>query len=522
MQIIGTGEPQSTIRVELPNGTQLLGKVDNNGKYVIDLPNKVIFNGGENIKIVSTDKAGNMSLPLILMVKDTTPPVMPKIDSFTTESKQLTGITEPDAVVNAQLPTGEKLSVKADNKGAFVIDLPSGLVFKGGEKLSITAVDAQGNETSPIIIIVKDTTIPETPKVNKVTSESTHITGTAEPGAIVKVKLPNGKLLTAQVDKQGTFNVKLPSKGTFKGGEVLEVSVVDPSSNESLATTIHVEDITAPKSPTVKPITSDNPLVVGTAEVGSTIKVKLPNGKVISTKVDKQGNYKVKIPNNFKLNDGESLIITATDVSGNTSEEITVKVTDNTAPTNPNVNPIDKDSKNISGTAEANATIKIKLPNGKVLGGNADSKGRFDIKVPETVDLSKMKSIKVIAIDANGNTSNEVNVDIEQTNHTQEVIHNNGTVNDQQSNMSHSQALEHVQSGIEQGLNGQHDADKSMNSDHENEASGSNHEQGELPSTGQNDAVNTTAYGSLMALIGSSLLFTRRRKAMTKISKIIK
>ena len=49
----------------------------------------------------------------------------------------------------------------------------------------------------------------------------------AEPGAIVKVKLPNGKLLTAQVDKQGTFNVKLPSKGTFKGGEVLEVSVVD-------------------------------------------------------------------------------------------------------------------------------------------------------------------------------------------------------------------------------------------------------------------------------------------------------
>nr|WP_269668723.1 LPXTG cell wall anchor domain-containing protein [Staphylococcus gallinarum] len=55
-----------------------------------------------------------------------------------------------------------------------------------------------------------------------------------------------------------------------------------------------------------------------------------------------------------------------------------------------------------------------------------------------------------------------------------------------------------------------------MNSDHENEASGSNHEQGELPSTGQNDAVNTTAYGSLMALIGSSLLFTRRRKSNDK------
>ncbi|MEJ7218969.1 Ig-like domain-containing protein [Staphylococcus gallinarum] len=510
--ITGTGEVGSTVSVKLPDGTVLKKLVDNKGQYTIELPNKVKFKGGESLQVIAIDKAGNQSAALEIIVEDTTPPVMPKIDSFTTESKQLTGITEPGAVVNVQLPTGEKLSIKADDKGAFAIDLPSGLVFKGGEKLSITATDAQGNETSPIIIIVKDTTIPETPKVNKVTSESTHITGTAEPGALVKVKLPNGKLLTAQVDKQGAFNVELPYKGTFKGGEVLKVSVVDPSSNESLATTIHVEDITAPKSPTVKPITSDNPLVVGTAEVGSTIKVKLPNGKVISTKADKQGNYKVKIPNNFKLNGGESLIITATDVSGNTSEEITVKVTDNTAPTNPNVNPIDKDSKNISGTAEANATIKIKLPNGKVLVGNADSKGRFDIKVPETVDLSKMKSIKVIAIDANGNASNEVNVDIEQTNHTQDVNQNNGTANEQQSNISHSQALDHVQSDIEQDLSGQHNADKSMNSNRENEPNGSNHEQGELPSTGQNDAVNTTAYGSLMALIGSALLFTRRRK----------
>ncbi|RIO91275.1 YSIRK-type signal peptide-containing protein [Staphylococcus gallinarum] len=510
--ITGTGEVGSTVSVKLPDGTVLKKLVDNKGQYTIELPNKVKFKGGESLQVIAIDKAGNQSAALEIIVEDTTPPVMPKIDSFTTESKQLTGITEPGAVVNVQLPTGEKLSIKADDKGAFAIDLPSGLVFKGGEKLSITATDAQGNETSPIIIIVKDTTIPETPKVNKVTSESTHITGTAEPGALVKVKLPNGKLLTAQVDKQGAFNVELPYKGTFKGGEVLKVSVVDPSSNESLATTIHVEDITAPESPTVKPITSDNPLVVGTAEVGSTIKVKLPNGKVISTKVDKQGNYKVKIPNNFKLNGGESLIITATDVSGNTSEEITVKVTDNTAPTNPNVNPIDKDSKNILGTAEANATIKIKLPNGKVLVGNADSKGRFDIKVPETVDLSKMKSIKVIAIDANGNASNEVNVDIEQTNHTQDVNQNNGTANDQQSNISHSQALDHVQSDIEQDLSGQHNADKSMNSNRENEPNGSNHEQGELPSTGQNDAVNTTTYGSLMALIGSALLFTRRRK----------
>ncbi|SUM35306.1 putative biofilm-associated protein [Staphylococcus gallinarum] len=111
--ITGTGEVGSTVSVKLPDGTVLKKLVDNKGQYTIELPNKVKFKGGESLQVIATDKADNQTAALEIIVEDTTPPVMPKIDSFTTESKQLTGITEPDAVVNVQLPTSEKIIYKS-------------------------------------------------------------------------------------------------------------------------------------------------------------------------------------------------------------------------------------------------------------------------------------------------------------------------------------------------------------------------------------------------------------------------
>ena len=43
---------------------------------------------------------------------------------------------------------------------------------------------------------VKDTTPPVAPTVSEVTSESTQVTGTGEPGSTVKVELPDGTELT--------------------------------------------------------------------------------------------------------------------------------------------------------------------------------------------------------------------------------------------------------------------------------------------------------------------------------------
>ncbi|RIL38302.1 class A beta-lactamase, partial [Staphylococcus gallinarum] len=84
----------------------------------------------------------------------------------------------------------------ADDQGNYGIDIPANKKFRGGEQLKVTSTDASGNKSTAAIVEVKDTTPPVTPTVSEVTSESTQVTGTGEPGSTVKVELPDGTELT--------------------------------------------------------------------------------------------------------------------------------------------------------------------------------------------------------------------------------------------------------------------------------------------------------------------------------------
>ena len=45
--------------------------------------------------------------------------------------------------------------------------------------------------------------------MSEVTSESTQVTGTGEPGSTVKVELPDGTELTGVADDQGNYTIDL-------------------------------------------------------------------------------------------------------------------------------------------------------------------------------------------------------------------------------------------------------------------------------------------------------------------------
>ena len=67
--------------------------------------------------------------------------------------------------------------------------MPTYKRFNGGEQIKVTSTDAAGNKSEATVIAVKDTTPPVAPTVGEVTSESTQLTGTGEPGSTVKVEL---------------------------------------------------------------------------------------------------------------------------------------------------------------------------------------------------------------------------------------------------------------------------------------------------------------------------------------------
>ena len=112
----------------------------------------------------------------------------------------------------------------------------------------------------------------------------------------------------AEVGQDGTTTVTFPdgSTATLTGDK-----------------TVTQADITAPNAPVVNPVKAGDKAITGTAEAGSTVEVTLPYGTKVSAKADKDGKFSIPVNG---LNAGDTVSVTATDESGNTSATTTVTV----------------------------------------------------------------------------------------------------------------------------------------------------------------------------------------------------
>ncbi|RIO52563.1 Ig-like domain-containing protein [Staphylococcus pasteuri] len=403
--ITGKAEPGSTVTVTFPDGTTATGTADDNGNYVIDIPSNEDLKGGETLPVTSTDKDGNKSDPATTVVADTTAPTVPTVNPVTSEDKTITGTAEPNSRVTVTFPDGNTASATTDADGNYVINIPANEDLKGGETLPVTATDKDGNQSDPATTTVTDTTAPEAPTVNPVTSDDTQITGKAEPNSTVTVTFPDGTTATGTADADGNYVIDIPSNEDLKGGETLPVTATDKDGNTSDKATTVVTDTTAPTVPTVNPVTSEDKTITGTAEPNSTVTVTFPDGTTATGTADADGNYVIDIPSNEDLKGGETLPVTATDKDGNTSEPATTVVTDTTAPDTPTINPVTSDDTQITGKAEPNSRVTVTFPDGTTTTGIADDDGNYVIDIPANEDLKGGETLPVTATDKDGNTS---------------------------------------------------------------------------------------------------------------------
>ncbi|PTI23672.1 hypothetical protein BU080_08895 [Staphylococcus warneri] len=403
--ITGKAEPGSTVTVTFPDGTTATGTADQDGNYVIDIPANEDLKGGETLPVTATDKDGNQSEPTSTVVTDTTAPTVPSVNPVTSDDTQITGKAEPGSTVTVTFPDGTTATGTTDENGNYVIDIPSNEDLKGGETLPVTATDKDGNQSEPATTVVTDTTAPTVPSVNPVSSDDTQITGKAEPGSTVTVTFPDGNTATGTTDADGNYVINIPSNEDLKGGETLPVTATDKDGNKSEPATTVVTDTTAPSTPTVNPVTSDDTQITGKAEPNSTVTVTFPDGKTASSTTDADGNYVINIPSSEDLKGGEELPVTATDKAGNTSDKATTVVTDTTAPTVPSVNPVTSDDTQITGKAEPNSTVTVTFPDGTKASGTTDADGNYVIDIPANEDLKGGETLPVTATDKDGNES---------------------------------------------------------------------------------------------------------------------
>ena len=109
-----------------------------------------------------------------------------------------------------------------------------------GTTIYTRVVDNAGNKSVPVSVKVEDKTAPTKPTVNSVGDNTTKVTGKAEAGSTVTVKMGSTALGKAKSNSSGKFTVTMTKKQ--KAGKVLSVTATDKAGNTSSVKQVTVAD----------------------------------------------------------------------------------------------------------------------------------------------------------------------------------------------------------------------------------------------------------------------------------------
>lgn len=400
-----------TWSAELPIGKRVLDITLPNGEKIDPVKtysatvNNFMAEGGDSYTILrnGTNKVtGPVDFDALLSFVKANSPLkgsiegrIKKITKTTIEPVIVNPISDKDSVIEGKTESGAAIVASVNNKEIGKVTADAAGLFKiqikpqaAGTVITVTATDSS-QRTSETTLTVADLTAPAAPTVHAVSDFTKAVTGKAEANSTVSVKIGK-KTYTAKVDTKGTFSVTIPSQ---KAGTRLELSAVDSDGNVSKVVKVTVIDNTAPSTPSQLKATPGN--ITGKTEAQSTVYVKAGSKVVGKATASKSGTFKVKIK---KQKVGNILSVYAVDKAGNKSavKKITIKTAA------PAVTKVKANAKKVTGKAEVNSTVYVKVGN-KTLGhAKAAKNGKF------TVAINKQKAgtaLTVYSKDKKGSTS---------------------------------------------------------------------------------------------------------------------
>lgn len=250
-----------------------------------------------------------------MIINDIKPPAPPEHNQVDDVSQNLTGITEPNALVTITIGNTKYEGV-ADTNGNFNIPIPQ---QRANTQISIIATDEAGNISKPTILLVLDKTPPAVPIVNNVSDGSKEISGKSESNSKIILTI-GSKIYRAVANELGIFKITIP---TQKANTQITVTATDAAGNVSEKVYVSVMDKTSPAPPKVNSVNNNATVITGKAEAFATITIKFGNSVIGTATAEKNGLFKVKIKKQKK---NRILTITAKDKANNVSKGTSVKV----------------------------------------------------------------------------------------------------------------------------------------------------------------------------------------------------
>jgi glucan-binding YG repeat protein/methionine-rich copper-binding protein CopC len=392
--VTGMAEAGSLIRVWVNDSQIGEGTADEKGNFSISIPPQ---EAGTDMIITAVNKAGTLSEEARLRVTDATPPATPEIyGDITDQSTFIYGKTTAGSLVKVSVENTVIGESTAYEDGYFYVMIPP---QQAGTKLAVTVTDLRGLVSEAVVLTVKDGIAPAKPRVDKITDQSEVISGSAEVDTTILVKRNSQLIGEGVTDADGYFSIKIDKQSAET---VLIITAVDQSGNASDEVSITVKDGTPPPTPVIDEVTDQSTFISGTAEAGSTIEVSVGESRLAYGKTDDKGYFTFSIP---KQRAGIEIIVTASDLSGNTSERAIIIVKDVTPPVFTGLNEITDQSTSVDGMVDNAEIIRVHV-NGELIGETVPTvDGQFKLTFP----LQKAGTMMIFtAIDSAGNISEEV------------------------------------------------------------------------------------------------------------------
>ncbi|EGJ4908031.1 Ig-like domain repeat protein [Salmonella enterica subsp. enterica serovar Anatum] len=347
----GFAEAFSTIMIQWDGKVVGSANANANGEWSWTPPS-VLAPGSYVVSIVAKDKAGNESsqvdFPVVIPVIDVTPPTIKlseesdsgALGDFTTNNKTptLVGNTLPNAIVRIYVDGVKVGEATADTAGRYTFQLSEmkdghyvvqvGIVNpRDNSELRSTAVDVT-IDTEVAELVWNISGMHEGGYINTVTPE---IGGTSEPNSKITIFVNGVEKAIAYTTGAGHWGVVLPALGN-DGNYVLTFKVEDVAGNirEFGPQNVILDTVISPLTVVLREaddsgkvgdwITNKSHVTIdGTAEAGSTLTIRSPQGVVIATLVvGNDGRWSAELD----LREGSNaFVVVSEDKAGNSQQK---------------------------------------------------------------------------------------------------------------------------------------------------------------------------------------------------------
>ena len=441
----------ATFKIILPNGDTKETSTDSEGRWEFELPD---VGPGEKIKIISSDKAGNI-FEKEIVVSEVESPEVHKSIQYSPNYQTLSVYTYPNSTVYVLLPDGTKLSGETGENNFYTINIPEEHYFYKGEgkaevwvsknnKFESNKVEVEGfsDDESNSNSSVKELNGTLYVKSDK-SQQFIGVPSTFPKNVYSLLELPDGFVIEGRTDDIGWIKFNIPAEHALKNGEKGIVTFKSPGGVFKNEFTAY---IVPPEVGEINNVIEGNNTIGGLVNHQITdenalnekskvliIHVILPNGTERLVEPDSKGNW---ILSTQVLKKGDVFKVFTEDTVGNLSDTYIIKVGETPSVVKPENNKEEQKVNNKQGTNNETEKKSESIEKGKTEVKPTEEKVTSSSQTSQK-GTSKETDLNSTSGEKTLNPNSNVSKD-QQTTSNSDRKENNGTVVGEKSKSGYS------------------------------------------------------------------------------------